>query len=51
VAAVLRALGDARLDGEIRDRAGEIDYVRAWLQHASSGRGGRTAASGAGGEG
>jgi tRNA nucleotidyltransferase (CCA-adding enzyme) len=33
VAAVLHALRDARLDGEIRDRAGEIDYVRGWLQH------------------
>jgi tRNA nucleotidyltransferase (CCA-adding enzyme) len=33
VAAVLNALRDARLDGEIRDRQGEIDYVRSWLQH------------------
>jgi tRNA nucleotidyltransferase (CCA-adding enzyme) len=32
VAAVLSALRDARLDGEIRDRQGEIDYVRSWLQ-------------------
>jgi len=31
VAAVLGALRDARLDGEIRDRQGEIDYVRSWL--------------------
>jgi tRNA nucleotidyltransferase (CCA-adding enzyme) len=31
VAAVLGALRDARLDGEIRDRQGEIDYVRTWL--------------------
>jgi tRNA nucleotidyltransferase (CCA-adding enzyme) len=31
VATVLGALRDARLDGEIRDRQGEIDYVRAWL--------------------
>ena len=32
VAAVLSALRDARLDGEIRDRQGEMDYVRSWLQ-------------------
>ena len=31
VAAVLEALRDARLDGEIRDRQGEIDYVKTWL--------------------
>jgi tRNA nucleotidyltransferase (CCA-adding enzyme) len=31
VAAVLGALRDARLDGEIRDRQGEIDYVKTWL--------------------
>jgi tRNA nucleotidyltransferase (CCA-adding enzyme) len=31
VAGVLGALRDARLDGEIRDRQGEIDYVRTWL--------------------
>ena len=31
VAAVLAALRDARLEGEIRDRPGEIDYVRTWL--------------------
>jgi hypothetical protein len=31
VAAVLGALRDARLDGEIHDRQGEMDYVRAWL--------------------
>ena len=33
VARVLGALRDARLDGKIRDRQGEIDYVRGWLQH------------------
>jgi hypothetical protein len=33
VARVLGALRDARLDGEIRDRQGEIDYVRTWLAH------------------
>jgi len=33
VARVLGALRDARLDGEIRDRQGEIDYVRSWLHH------------------
>jgi tRNA nucleotidyltransferase (CCA-adding enzyme) len=32
VAAVLDALRDARLDGEIRERAEEIDYVRSWLR-------------------
>jgi tRNA nucleotidyltransferase (CCA-adding enzyme) len=32
VAAVLGALRDARLDGEIHDRCGEIDYVRTWLR-------------------
>ncbi|HTO11112.1 MAG TPA: hypothetical protein VMQ51_06035 [Candidatus Binatia bacterium] len=31
VARVLGALRDARLDGEIRDRQGEIDYVKSWL--------------------
>lgn len=31
VATVLAALRDARLDGAIRDRAGEVDYVRTWL--------------------
>jgi tRNA nucleotidyltransferase (CCA-adding enzyme) len=31
VATVLAALRDARLDGEIRDRQGEIDYVKDWL--------------------
>jgi hypothetical protein len=30
VARVLSALRDARLDGKIRDRQGEIDYVRTW---------------------
>ena len=34
VARVLGALRDARLDGEIRDRLGEIDYVKTWLQNA-----------------
>jgi hypothetical protein len=33
VARVLGALRDARLDGEIEDRQGEIDYVRSWLDH------------------
>ena len=33
VARVLGALRDARLDGEIRDRQGEIDYVKSWLEH------------------
>jgi tRNA nucleotidyltransferase (CCA-adding enzyme) len=33
VAAVLGALRDARLDGEIHDRQGEIDYVRTWLSN------------------
>jgi tRNA nucleotidyltransferase (CCA-adding enzyme) len=32
VAVVLGALRDARLDGEIHDREGEIDYVRTWLR-------------------
>jgi tRNA nucleotidyltransferase (CCA-adding enzyme) len=32
VAAALSALRDARLDGEIRDRQDEMDYVRSWLQ-------------------
>jgi tRNA nucleotidyltransferase (CCA-adding enzyme) len=31
VATVLGALRDARLDGEIHDRQGEMDYVKAWL--------------------
>jgi tRNA nucleotidyltransferase (CCA-adding enzyme) len=31
VAAVLGALRDARLDGEIHDRQDEMDYVKAWL--------------------
>jgi tRNA nucleotidyltransferase (CCA-adding enzyme) len=35
VAAVLGALRDARLDGEVHDRAGEIDYVKAWLQNTT----------------
>src|SRR5205823_10028797 len=33
VARVLGALRDARLDGNIRDRQGEIDSVRGWRQH------------------
>jgi tRNA nucleotidyltransferase (CCA-adding enzyme) len=33
VAAVLTGLRDARLEGEIRDRQGEIDYVKAWVQN------------------
>ena len=32
VAAVLAGMRDARLEGEIRDRQGEIDYVTAWVQ-------------------
>jgi tRNA nucleotidyltransferase (CCA-adding enzyme) len=32
VAAALAALRDARLDGEIRERQGEIDYVRTWVR-------------------
>jgi tRNA nucleotidyltransferase (CCA-adding enzyme) len=31
VSTVLNALRDARLDGEIHDRPGEIDYVKTWL--------------------
>ena len=37
VARVLGALRDARLDGKIRDRQGEIDYVRSWLHHTEKG--------------
>ena len=33
VAAVLAAVRDGRLEGEIRDRQGEIDYVKAWVQN------------------
>ncbi|HEU4371045.1 MAG TPA: hypothetical protein VFV05_22720, partial [Methylomirabilota bacterium] len=33
VAAVLGALRDARADGEIRERQGEIDYVRTWVEN------------------
>ena len=33
VATVLAAVRDGRLEGEIRDRQGEIDYVKAWVQH------------------
>jgi tRNA nucleotidyltransferase (CCA-adding enzyme) len=32
VAAVLGALRDARLDGEIQERQDEINYVRTWLE-------------------
>ena len=42
VAGVLAGLRDARLDGEIHDEAGEIDYVRAWLSSRTPSRGGRT---------
>jgi tRNA nucleotidyltransferase (CCA-adding enzyme) len=42
VAAVLGALRDARLDGEIRDRQGEIDYVNSWLRNRTTGRRGLT---------
>lgn len=40
--AVLAELRDARLDGEIRDHAGEMDYVRAWLANRTTPRGGPT---------
>jgi hypothetical protein len=33
VAAALDALRDARLDGEIRERQHEIDYVKTWLEN------------------
>jgi hypothetical protein len=33
VAAALGALRDARLDGEIRKRQDEIDYVKSWLEN------------------
>jgi tRNA nucleotidyltransferase (CCA-adding enzyme) len=33
VAAVLAALRDGRLEGEIGDRQGEIDYVKAWVRN------------------
>jgi hypothetical protein len=36
VAAVLGGLRDARLDGEIRERQAEIDYVRTWLHHRTT---------------
>jgi tRNA nucleotidyltransferase (CCA-adding enzyme) len=36
VTAALGALRDARLDGEIRDRQGEIDYVRTWLANRTT---------------
>jgi tRNA nucleotidyltransferase (CCA-adding enzyme) len=42
VAGVLAGLRDARLDGEIRDEAGEIDYVSAWLSSRTPIRGGQT---------
>jgi hypothetical protein len=31
--AVLAALRDARLDGRVVDRAGETEYVRAWMSN------------------
>jgi tRNA nucleotidyltransferase (CCA-adding enzyme) len=39
VASVLAGLRDARLDGEICDRAAEIDYVRTWLSDRTRTRG------------
>jgi tRNA nucleotidyltransferase (CCA-adding enzyme) len=42
VATVLAALRDARLDGALRDRAGEIDYVRTWLSSRTPAPEGRT---------
>jgi tRNA nucleotidyltransferase (CCA-adding enzyme) len=42
VAAVLGALRDARVDGEIHDRQGEIDYVKAWLAKRTTDRKGLT---------
>jgi hypothetical protein len=33
VAAVLAGMRDARLEGEIHDRQGEIDYVKAWVEN------------------
>ena len=33
VSAVLAALRDARLDGRVVDRAGETEYVRAWISN------------------
>jgi tRNA nucleotidyltransferase (CCA-adding enzyme) len=36
VADALAALRDARLDGEIRERQDEIDYVRTWLQNRTA---------------
>jgi hypothetical protein len=42
VASVLAGLRDARLDGEIRDRASEIEYVRTWLSNRTTGRRGPT---------
>jgi tRNA nucleotidyltransferase (CCA-adding enzyme) len=37
VAAVLDRLRDARLDGEVRDRTGEAEYVRHWVQTRQEG--------------
>ena len=37
VAAVLERLRDARLDGEVRDRTGEAEYVRQWVQTRQEG--------------
>jgi hypothetical protein len=31
LAVVLNGLRDARLDGDVGDRAGELDYVQRWL--------------------
>jgi tRNA nucleotidyltransferase (CCA-adding enzyme) len=42
VATVLGALRDARIDGELRDRQDEIDYVRNWLANRTPGRRGPT---------
>ena len=36
VAAALDALRNARLDGEIRERQDEIDYVRTWLDNRTA---------------
>ncbi|HEU5321469.1 MAG TPA: hypothetical protein VFX28_11740, partial [Methylomirabilota bacterium] len=41
VTRVLAALRDARVDGKITDRQGEIDYVRRWRSGAHAGHGPR----------
>jgi tRNA nucleotidyltransferase (CCA-adding enzyme) len=51
VAGVLSALRDARVDGEIHDRQGEIDYVKAWLRQRTTGRQGLTPLAGSAQEG